>query len=515
MDSNKIKAIIVVVIATFVALYLGITAATAQFETIAWVVGVATFIACLALGKKIWLLIPLLGALNLTLMIPGRPTTMQVAQLLVVGFCMLMLLTRKLPYRLQITELEFWIGLLTVAVAQVYLRNPTGLNIFGGDTVGGRPYVFFAATLVTALLLCGLRVPPGELRTAVKLSIVGGLLNFVVGLFGWLFPVFGVWFGTATATGSEVQQEAVDTGRAGRIPFIVFVPITIANWVSSYVNPLRGSFSLRWAPLILISFAFAAASGYRNVIGAVGLTYLVGIFYHGRLPSLIAACFLGILGLIFLSVGNMVVPFPPNIQRALSFLPGTWDERYTADSEASTNWRTEVWMEVLLTDRWIANKIMGDGMGFTKEELAMQQTLAANKITGKVGTSGFDAHRESILANGDYHSGPVSAIRTIGYVGLLIMALAQFRLVVHAHRQIMRCKGTEWFPVALFICIPIVWTPIFFWGVFGGFGKDAPAILMAAGMLRLLENNLPLPAYAPRRRGPYVLNQRTAAAENG
>ena len=189
MDSSKVKAIIVVVIALFAALYLGISAATAQFETIAWVVGGSTLAICLSLGKKIWLLIPFLGALNLTLMIPGRPTTMQVAQILVVGFCVLMLLTRKLPYRLKFTELEFWIGLLTLAVAQVYLRNPTGLNLFGGDTVGGRPYIFFAATLVTALLLCGLRVPPGELRTAVKLSIIGDFsILLLVFWVGWFRP---------------------------------------------------------------------------------------------------------------------------------------------------------------------------------------------------------------------------------------------------------------------------------------------------------------------------------------
>ena len=165
-----------------------------------------------------------------------------------------------------------------------------------------------------------------------------------------------------------------------------------------------------------------------------------------------------------------------------------------------------------MTDQWIKNKVLGDGLGFTTHELAIQQKIGAMKYGGGMCMSGFDAHRETILSNGDYHSGPVSAIRTIGYVGLLIMVLAQFRLVVHAHRQIMRCKGTEWFPVALFFCIPIVWAPVFFWFIFGGFVKDAPAILMAAGMLRLLENNIPLPAYIPRRRGPYVLPSRNATA---
>lgn len=509
MDSQKIKAIIIAVVALFAALYLGITAATAQFETLFWVVGVCTFVGCLLLGTKIWLLIPFFSALDLTLMVPGRPTSIQIAEALVLSFSALQFLTRKLPFHLKITELEIWIGILTLAVFQVYVRNPVGVGLFGDSTVGGRPYIIYIITVITAVLLCGLRVSPKELKLALFLSIAGGILNFFMGLIGWFVPRIGSWYGASGIPEERFENTAVDTSRAGRIPFLVSIPLTLSNWVSSFVNPLAGCFSIRWLPLILLSVAFAAATGYRNVIGAVGMTYVVGLYYRGNLPSVIAACLMGILGLTFLAIANTAMPFPPNVQRAMSFLPGTWDEQYRRDAESSTDWRTDVWKEVLLTDRWIANKTMGDGLGFTAAELAMQRTLAESKRTGRLGISGFDAHREAILSNGDYHSGPVSAIRTIGYVGLLIMALAQIRLVVHAHRQIMRCKGTEWFPVTLFFCIPIIWAPVFFWFIFGGFAKDAPFILMAAGMLRMLENNLPLPAYSPARRTAYVMNQQT------
>jgi hypothetical protein len=515
MDASKIKAIIVAVLASFVALYLGIAAATAQFETVAWVVGGCTLAGCLLLGRKIWLLIPFLGGLNFTLMIPGRPTTIQTAQLLVIGFCLLMFLSRKLKYRFRCTELEFWMLLLVLAVVQVYMRNPTGVGLFGGDTVGGRPYIIFAITAFAALILCGLQVEPKELRTAMKLNIAGGILNFLGGVFGWLFPRYGYWYGAIPyGRGDGFDNEAVDPERAGRITFLAFVPITLANWVSSHINPLKACFSLRWLPLVLLSLAFAAASGYRNVIGAVGLTYLVGLFYRGRLPSVLASLLIGVFALGALAVGNSLFPLPPNIQRSLSFLPGSWDDRYAMDAKASSEWRFEIWREVLLTDRWIDNKIFGDGLGFTSKELAMQQNLAEGKRATGIGISGLDMHRETILANGDYHSGPVSAVRTIGYVGLAIMALAQLRLLVHAHRQIQRARHTEWFAVTLFFAIPVVWTPVFFWLVFGGFGKDAPLILMQAAMLRMLQNNLPLPAYVPARLRhlPIALRNRLDAA---
>jgi hypothetical protein len=431
-------------------------------------------------------------------MIQGRPDTLLVAQCLVIGFSVLMFLARNLPFRLHFSEIEWWMLLLFLCVVQVYLRNPVGLNMFGGSQVGGRPYVVFIVAFFTALILCGLRVPPGQLKTALKLSILGGVLNLAVGLLGWVWTPFGYWFGVADtrADAPEIQQGAVDTGRASRINFIVHMPIMLARLVSSFRNPIWAIFSIRWAPLLLLSIALAAASGFRNVVAAVGLTYLVGIFYRGGIVALLASSLAACVGVALLALFNMAIPLPANIQRSLSFLPGTWDERYILDSKSSTDWRVEMWREVLFTDRWIENKMFGDGLGFSTRELALQGQLQETKRTTGLGISGFDAAREYVLINGDYHSGPVSAVRTIGYVGLAVMLLMQLRLMVHAHRQIQRCRGTEWFPVALFFGIPIIWYPIFFTFIFGGFGLDGIAILMNAGILRLLENNLPLPAYA-------------------
>lgn len=509
MDSQKIKALIVTFLALVGAVYLGIAAATAQTEIIAWIVGGGTFIICLLLGTKVWLLIPFLGSMQLTLMIPGRPTTMILAQALFVGFAILMILARKLPFRFKFTELEFWIFVMLVLVVQVYIRNPVSVSLFGGSQIGGRPYALFVLAFMTAILLSGILVPAKDLKTALKLSILGSMVNFVIGALATVWLPINYYFGQGSgAVGSTVQREVVDMTKASRVEFVRSIAQTLGLFVSSFRNPLMAAFSPKWAPLILLSLLFAAASGYRNVIGALGLTYLVGLFYRGGFISIVMSMVVGILALAAVAAVNSVAPLPPNIQRAFSFLPGTWEEEYELDSESSTNWRVEIWEEVLLTDRWINNKIIGDGLGFSAAELSMQQELSykmqSKQGISNIGVSGFDLHREAILSNGDYHSGPVSAIRTIGYIGLLVMAIAQLRLVIHAHRQILRSKGTEWFPVTLFFCIPIIWYPVFFWFVFGGFASDGPMLLLNAAMLRLLQNNLPLPAYVPRRSIPFL-----------
>lgn len=481
--------------AMIAALYLGVSAATAQFETVAWVVGGLTLCTCLLMGRNIWLLIPFLGSMQLTLMIPGRPSTLMVAEVLVISFSLLLLLSRKIAFSFRITELECWIFLLTICVFQVYARNPVGVNLFGGDQIGGRPYVLYLMAFVSAMILCGIGVTHKSLWLGLKLSIIGSLCNFAVGLVSWFWVPFGQYFGMANSfMTSSNTQAVVDPGQAGRIEFLRSIANMLSIFVSSFRNPLLAVFSVRFAPLVMISLVFAAGSGYRNVVASVGLSYLVGVIYRGGLSSLIGSMLLGVLGVVSLAVINILVPLPANLQRAMAFLPGTWDERYVIDTKSSSDWRFEMWEEVLTTDRWIDNKLLGDGLGFSAKELQWQSQMIGKNRTNSIGVSGFDQGREFVMINGDYHSGPVSAIRTIGYVGLCIMLLAQLRIMLHAHRLVMRYKNSEWYPLVLFFCIPIIWFPAFFIFIFGGFQGDAIAILLNAGMVRLLQNNLPVGA---------------------
>ena len=507
MDPSKIKVIVVAILATFVALYLGISAATAQIETIMWILGSAVLITCISLGRRIWLIMPFLGALAIQLRIPGQPNSLLLGQILVLAFSSILFLMRKLPYRLAWTELEFWILILTLFVAQVYLRNPVSISLFGGAMVGGRGYVLFIITLVFTLLFAGLRVPAGDLKWILRLSIIGGLCNMVISILSQWIPAVGYVTGASFERADErgFDDQVVDERAATRVDYMSGIANNMSLWITSFISPLRAMVRPLWAILLLLSLMAAAISGYRNVIVSVGLTYLIGIIYRNGFAGVVLAAFGAIGGVALIAVVNSIHPLPPNIQRSLTFLPGTWEERYKDDTLGSNEWRYEIWREVLLTDRWIQNKWFGDGLGFTAAELAAQGN---DRQGARAGISGFNAHRESVLKTGDYHSGPVSTIRVIGYVGLLAFLLAQIRLAVHAHRQIIRCWGTEWLPLAFFLGIPLISGPFFFVFVFGDFKINMPGYLLAVGIIRLLESNLPLPAYVKRRREPVFLRDR-------
>ena len=150
-----------------------------------------------------------------------------------------------------------------------------------------------------------------------------------------------------------------------------------------------------------------------------------------------------------------------------------------------------MWRLALTTDRYIQNKILGDGIGMTEREYRFLASLADAKSVSDEMT------QERAMATQAYHSGPVQTVRVTGYLGLIILIYALSVVAIRAHRLIIRSRGTPWFGPMLFLCLHMVWHPLFFIFVFGSFGDDVPALFMNMGILRLLEKNLPVNELRP------------------
>lgn len=501
-NANPLSKLLVLIIGLVLAVLMANLLVTDKLIAFAWLGVAAFFITGIALGRDIWMVIPAGFALGLMLRIPGQPDTIILAHAMFVGFSSMLFLMRRLPWRYKFTELDFWALILALCIGQVYARNPVSVGLLGGDQVGGRPYVIVAITYASYFILSNMLIAARKLKWILRLSIAGGLISFFANIFGYLVPGIGMWYGAdGGGTQSEIDQvEGIQNigERATRIGFLGAAARNIALWTSSFKNPLTACFNPLWAPLIILSLGFAAMSGFRNQIVAVGLTYIFGILYRGGIGQLMLAFMALIFATGTLAVVNSMVPLPANVQRSLSFLPGTWDADIKRDAENSTEWRMEIWEEVMLTDRWIMNKWLGDGLGLSAKELAAQQNIAE----GAFSISGLGHHQDAILASGDYHSGPIQTIRTIGYIGLFFVLCAQFRLAVHAHRLIKRYKGTEWFPLCLLVGIPLVWNPIFFIFVFGLFQTAIAGFLLGAAFIKLLQYNLPAPDEEMRQNTP-------------
>ena len=485
LNARSNQSIVIIAVSFLLSVWLGIAIVTDQFETVLKIAGAGFLLTSAFLGRRIWLLFVLMVSMNVVLY--RWFGTVEIAQLLFVGFSILLLLMRKLHFRIRFGELEFWALLIIACVAQAYMRHPVGLNVLGSGNVGGRPYFAIALCVASSAFLSVLIVPPKELKWAMIVSLIGGFIGI---------PAQMARYGNV----ANMQGGSTDLG-GSRIASFSQIGNSLARWLTCQISPLQAAIRPWWALVMLVSLALAAASGYRNSVASVGFVYIIAIFYNGGFKAFCVSIFVGALLLSSLALVNLNYPLPGNLQRALSPLPGTWEEQYIKGGNISTEWRVEMWKEALFTDQWIDNKILGDGIGVSSAQLERQINL---RTGSGVTAGGLTEQQVTMLELGSYHSGPVHSVRMVGYVGLALLLLAMIRLAVHSHRQIMRCKGTEWAPVALFFGIIQISQPFFFTFVFGEYHTAVAQTLFGMAMCRVIERNLPLPAYVMHRRNVHV-----------
>lgn len=483
--ARSFQAILVLVIGTVVALWLGVSIVTQQSATLIKGAAVLLFAVSALLGRRIWLLMIFLSAMNVVLI--RSFGTNEIGQAVFLGFSTILFLMRKLRIQFQFKELEIWAFLIILCIVQTYMRNPVGLNLMGSGNVGGKPYIMLALSISCAAILSMMLVELKELKWAMWLTIIGTFIGI---------------------PGTILRYGSLGGGNEGlsRIPVMSTLATLLSRVVVSRISPLRSLIHPGWGFVVLLSVVAAGASGYRNSIAMIGLIYIFGVFYRGGVMAVFSSFLAGCLGLVLLALINLNFPLPGNIQRALSPFPGTWEERYARQADLSTEWRVEMWKEALTSDRWIQNKFLGDGLGMSAQQLRENERIEATVVGVGTSNSGLLAQQENMLISGSYHSGPVHTIRTVGYVGLVILLIAMFRVAIYAHRQILRCKGTEWFGLSLFFNIPLLVNPIFFVFIFGEFHSGVATTMMGIAWVRLLEKNLPIPAWRVARREPYMFS---------
>jgi hypothetical protein len=491
---SKIKALLIVTLAIIASLILGVSVVTSQTQTLLWVGGVTAFIICALLGQKVWLAFIFLFTMQVPI-VRGF-TSQEFGQFILIGFSMMLFLMRKLRIHLSFGELDFWRITVALIIAQVYFRNPVGLNIMGADSVGARPYFVAAVAFMTGCVLSQYRVDPKEIKWSVWISIAAAFVMFPLN--SWRY---GLGRDTAIETvGVVAGMEGEGAGRIGKYERMAQ---SLSAILVSRISPLKACVHPLWGLFLLLVLGMAAMSGYRNSVAYVGIVLLIGIAYRGGFISLVISCIMGVFALGSIALLNLAYPLPGKVQRALSPFPGTWEEKYIESADDSTEWRIDMWKAALLTDDWIKNKILGDGLGMTREEMMKMQDMETRR-QGR-GYSGLNSQQESMMITGAYHSGPVQSIRTVGYVGLAIMLAAMIRMMVLMHREIIRSKGTDWYVTMLFIGIPIMTYPIFFTLIFGTFKEAAAFIFVQSGMIDLIRKNLPLPHFVKPSRTPYLL----------
>jgi hypothetical protein len=250
----------------------------------------------------------------------------------------------------------------------------------------------------------------------------------------------------------------------------LFVPLSL-------FNPLRfGRFFLFTTAMLLVLL-----SGFRSILGMFAILFVVNSLIHRRYFDIVIAAMVAPLLLALVIVSGQVRQLPFGAQRVLSVLPIDVEVGAREDGEKSSEWRFEMWQRALFTDRYIHNKLLGDGFGFRADE----QRVAMDAVFGAARSQqGADI----MMARGSFHGFHVETIRFTGIVGLIaaLISMGIFFSVAWQLIQYFRHRP-EW-KYVLYLCIPFLIHPFYYMLVFGSYKSGFPIILISAGMLKLLDN---------------------------
>lgn len=492
MDSSKIKVILVIIFAAFVAVYLGIAVATNQTEALAWALGGVFVVIVLALGRNVWLMIPagllLAGTVNA---VPGSPPVWAFGSLVAFIIFAMRFALRKPDFVLRLDLMDFAVILNILAIIQAYLRNPTSVLLFGGEIAGGKPYAVFAVAIMAYFFLSTLRTELSSFRLAIIVMICVTLADGILGVAADWIPALAAF---VLPIYSNVNFIVAQAGEALQVDFSVmrggasfgFLGRMIALALLCFSRPIRCL--LPTHPFRLFLFILAAImillSGFRSIAAYIFVVYVTVALVRRNFIDIGAVVIAAFLGIAILSMAGLADKLPFGAQRVLSVIPFVpVDAKAKLSGVQSSEWRFEMWRIALTSDRYIQNKMLGDGFAMSAREMRAQLDTAQGFGYGSTDQDQI----EGFMQRGSYHGFHVETIRFTGAVGLSTAVFAMFVFMRKAWQLLKHYRSQPIFGFVAFVAIPFVIEPFWALLVFGSYRNDFPQFLAAAGLLKMLD----------------------------
>lgn len=373
---------------------------------------------------------------------------------------------------------------LIVAINAVYLVftfyvNPVGLNAFGSHIIGARPYFTIALALAGYWVIWRL---PNSIKTVSRIPLfilVGSAGVTSLFVLAYLFPSLPsripylyaalsveAYFSEAQVMRGAMANEISRYSQLGFFGLMLLTTLFAYTPSLAILNPRRPRFYA-----VVVGVVCIVLSGFRSLLATACGLFGIGVWLNRGIVRFLIACAVGGALLLGLAAGQgRLYTLPLSVQRTLSVVPGDWDPLVVQDTEVSSESRFK-WWRILIEEQLITDWWFGDGFGAS----AMDVALAAQHGAG-----------ETAFVTGALHSGPLTAVRYVGVVGLVLLYVLMIVSAVYACRCVRRCKGTLLQPVAIYLAIQLVWIPIGYTLIFGAYDVDMPQQIFLVGLLRLV-----------------------------
>lgn len=495
LTATQLTALGVTALGLMGALYFGSAVGSGNLLAVVLTIGVIpAFVAFVHLKQMIWVLIPIgwyltgrVGAVPLPL------TVQEITTLAAIAAFALFALMRQVPVKTPATLLDRLVYLNIAYVAFVFVRHPAGLFLLQTEQVGGRAYLSVLLAFGVFLVLSRARLTPFVGKFWPLLALLPLLFSSVMQVGALLNPSIAPLLASIYGQPVTGDQQGFTIGEQRLVGLQTLGTVSVLALASVYpplslINPL---YPARMG-LLLFSMMVIFLSGFRLAVLASAFYLSLSLIIRRQLVGLWIFAAVLAVGLTFLLAlqSSGMASLPLSLQRSLSFLPGEWHPEAKRDANQSTQWRLDMWQWAWEDDRILRDKIWGQGFGLSLEDMQIEATA---RLSGRGEGSGFlgGSQQEWWLINGAFHNGPLSAIRNVGVVGLLLYLALVIVSVRTAWAFCIISRDTYLFPMVLFIALPIMWEAFRFVFLYGHYPATICLSLYWAGLLNLVRNNLP------------------------
>lgn len=453
MQNSVVKNVLAALFLVVLCFIIGAQAAESAKVSMGILVALVGAVFLLWLGPRCWVLIYLLPPVMTMLPLPGKLSALPVAFVVCSGILCYWILMWIMGYVKFKWRSLLLMDLIVVVIAGYmvasYIRHPVSMAILGYDAefVGGKEYVWcIVATMYYVAVSC---IPSTYEQVqkvfgwAVRLTVGVCILSIVLSLLG-------------IRGGVDVTELAE---AATKTRFSMFAPLGIyCIYILYGLNPMM---KVLTSPVLLggciLSFLGILFSGWREVLMSNCFVIAALAFVKRELSVMVLLGLLAYGGILFLSAEGIVKELPFGIQRCLSVAPGVEiDREIRGGTEHSSEWRKEMWRWALdPRNGYIKDYTWGDGFGQSVDYLR-RETTALMRGTMRYGDQEFFAN------TGTWHSGFITTLHRLGYIGVVIIAITYLYGVIMMFRVCMGLRGTKLFLPSLFFVLPYAGEPALF-----------------------------------------------------
>jgi hypothetical protein len=490
ISSQAVTGFVVTILALISAFFIGQLAGEGEVKILAvGFVAITCITVAVALGSRVWLLIPLCWPLTGRISVLPIPLNIrELAVFAVLAYYLIMLVFKRRLHKPQTSWLELILLLNVLWIASVFARNPVGVRALGTEMLGGRPYFEIAVACCAFWVLTRTIIPAAYARMFPILMATGAFFSSSLGVLTTLFPgltplISPFYAGVDTAswlsgdlstgveekTGRFFQLRGFGTEGAS-VMVALYKPVTLLNPFN--IVP-AGVFSL----CILAIFL----SGFRSALIGIGFSFIIASYFWDGHKGAVKAIFVALVGIALLvTMQTLGLKLPLSAQRALSVIPAEWDRDALESAQGTSEWRVDMWNTVLTNpDLYLRNPLLGTGFGFSERDLEIQLQASLGE-SSYIGGSQYEAQ----LVSGAFHNGPLSTLRYAGAVGFLLYYLLMFTMLAFSFALVKSTRGSPYFYLAIFLALTTTYAPISFTFIYGAYDGALPEAIFCCAMLR-------------------------------